>query len=200
MSKEKAAKDFAEKNGFVVLTEEMAHELARSAGREAAKSCRKVIEQERIEHEKRQYDKRYKTTKDMLRNYRREKLRLADEAEFTEVEQAERRWAFLVDLIEATQGDEKLSDTITDFEKKRRESKYTIWLVENALRLYEMEVEKYGSDVDKRRFDEMKAMYIDEVAIEVPELAKMYNVTEKAIYKDIGLATKIMMVYLFGTP
>ncbi len=198
--KAKEAAKIAQEAGLIVLTDEYIHELMKEAGKSASQSCIKAMEQERIRQEKKSFDNRYKTTKDMLKSYRREKIRFADEEEFTEEEKAERRWAFLEDLIGSPSGDGKLKDTIPDFERKRRESKYTIWLIENALRLYDIEVTRYGNEVDKRRFNEMKALYIDEEQIEVSELANMNHIAERIVYKDIGIAIRIMMEYLFGTP
>lgn len=185
---------------ILVITDEYLKDLMRQAGKAAAQATRKAIEEERVKSEKKAADRRYKTTKDMLKSYRREKIRLADEEKFTEEEQAEMRWAFLEDLIGNQTGSEKLKDMIPDYEKKRRESKYTIWLIENALRLYDMEVSKSGNEVNKRRFAEMKALYIDDVPTEVPELAEQNHIAERVVYKDIGIAVRIMMVYLFGTP
>jgi|P827metagenome_2_1110787.scaffolds.fasta_scaffold13890_1 hypothetical protein len=200
MGKGKPVAEQAEKSGFIVMTEDMAHDLVKEAGKEAAKKCMLAMEQERIKADKKKKDQQYKMTKDMLKSYRREKIRIADEAEFTEEEMAERRWAFLEDLIENPSGDGKMNDMIPDYERKRRESKYTIWLIENALRLYEYEANEYGNEVDKRRLAEMKALYIDDEKYDVQELADIHSIAERVVYKDIGIATKIMMVYLFGAP
>ncbi len=197
---ENKGQEMFENQQILVITDEYIKTLMKEAGKAAAHATKKALEEDRIKAEKKAADRRYKTTKEMLKSYRREKIRLADEAEFTEEEQAERRWAFLEDLIGRPSGEEKLNDVIPEFEKKRRESKYTIWLIENALRLYDMEVNEYGNEVDKRRFAEMKALYIDEDKMDVPALAEAYSIAERIVYKDIGIAVKIMMVYLFGTP
>ena len=183
---------------LIQLSEEQLKELVREAGKAASQETIKTLEKERVKQEKEKHDQRYKTTKDMLKNYRREKQRIANEEKFTDEEQAEQRWAFLVDLIERPVEDGKMSDTISDFEKKRHESKYAIWLIENALRMYDFDVTEYGNEVEKRRFAELKALYIDDFKMDITELANMYCIDERVVYRDIGIATKIVMVYLFG--
>lgn len=186
-------------NGTYQLTAKQLEELMNLAGKAAAKQCLVEIEKKQIKMKKDAEKQRYNKTKDMLKSYRREKIKLEDEARFTEEEQASMRWEFLVDLIgNPDQSVSKAERVVDDFESKRRDTKYAIWSIDNAIRLYEQEVELSGNDVDKRRFAELMAMYIDDDAMDVHELAEYYQVTEKAIYKDIGIATRIMTVYLFG--
>ena len=42
------------------------------------------------------------------------------------------------------------------------------------------------------------AMYIDDEAHDVKEIAEMENISEKIVYRDIGIACKILAVYLLG--
>lgn len=189
-----------EDDEVVVMSETFLKGLMREAGKAAADACIKVVEAERLKKEKNDADNRLQVTKEMLKNYRREKLLLGDEESFTDEEKAEKRWEFLEDLIGKPLSDDKLTSSIPEYEHKRKERRYSIWLVDNAIRLYETEAYNYGTEVDIRRFRVLRSMYIDEERMQASELAEEYGVSEKAIYKDLGIATKIVMVYLFGTP
>lgn len=55
-----------------------------------------------------------------------------------------------------------------------------------------------SSEEAKRRYRELHAMYIDDEAHDVKEIAEMENISEKIVYRDIGIACKILAVYLLG--
>ena len=58
--------------------------------------------------------------------------------------------------------------------------------------------ENSSSEEAKRRYRELHAMYIDDEAHDVKEIAEMENISEKIVYRDIGIACKILAVYLLG--
>ena len=85
-----------------------------------------------------------------------------------------------------------------DSEKKRQENLYCIHCIENAVRLYGEECEKSSSEEGKRRFRELYAMYISDTPSTIQEIADTENVSEKTVYKDLGIASSIIAVYLLG--
>lgn len=85
-----------------------------------------------------------------------------------------------------------------DSEKKRQENLYCIHCIENAVNLYKEECDKSTSEEGKRRFRELYAMYISENPSTVQEIAEMENISEKTVYKDLGIACSIIAVYLLG--
>ena len=92
----------------------------------------------------------------------------------------------------------KSETVIIDQEKKRQENLYCIQSIENAIRLYQEECEKSSSEEGKRRFRELYAMYIADEAKSVKEIAETENISEKIVYRDLGIACKIIAVYLLG--
>ena len=180
-----------------LLSQEEINNIAAIASREAVKTYRK--EQEKSEKQNKKNEDKIRRTKKMLSSYRRMKATLSEEAEFTEEEKIELRWKFIEDLMgNAKTIVGKSEQTVIDNEKKRQENLYCIHCIDNAVRLYREECEKSTSEEGKRRYREMYAMYIDETPMTVTEIAEVENVSEKTVYKDLGIACGIMAVYLLG--
>jgi hypothetical protein len=135
----------------------------------------------------------------MLDSYRRIKATLSEETEFSEEEQIELRWKFLEDLMgNAKNVVTKSERTIEDTEKRRQEDLYCVYRIEKAIEMYHEECEKSGSEEAKRRYRELRMMYLDEKQYSVSEIAEVEKVSDKTVYKDIGIACGIVAVYLLG--
>lgn len=180
-----------------VLPQEVVNQIAAIAGKEAVKAFRR--EQIKAERKRVKDEDKVRRTKKMLSAYRRMKATLTEETEFTEEEKIELRWKFIEDLMGSANALMIKSEAAAaDSEKKRQENLYCIHCIENAIRLYKEECEKSSSQEGKRRFRELCAMYIDEVPLTVQEIAYAENISEKTVYKDIGIACSIVAVYLLG--
>ena len=92
----------------------------------------------------------------------------------------------------------KSERTIKDAERKREEDLYCIFRIEKAVELYQEECEKNGNEEAKRRFRELKMMYLDETFYTVQEIAELESISDKTVYKDIGIACGILAIYLLG--
>lgn len=135
----------------------------------------------------------------MLSSYRRIKATLSDEAEFTEEEKVELRWKFLQDLMgSARETVSKSERVVQDGEKRRQEDLYCIHRIEKATEMYREECEKSGSEEAKRRYRELSMMYLEEREYTVQEISQMEKVSDKTVYKDLGIACGIISVYLLG--
>ena len=140
-----------------------------------------------------------KKTKKMLRSYRRMKAALADEEEFTEEEKAELRWKFIQDLMgSAKETVSKSERVMQDGEKRRQEDLYCIYRIEKAAEMYQEECERSGSEEAKRRYRELRMMYLEDREYSVQEISQVEKVSDKTVYKDLGIACGIIAVYLFG--
>lgn len=179
------------------LTQEQINEIAAIAGKEAVHIF--WTEQAKAEKKKAKDGDKVKKTKKMLSSYRRIKATLSDEAEFTEEEQIELRWKFIQDLMgNVKETVEKSERTIQDAEKRRQEDLYCVYRIEKATEMYREECEKSGSEEAKRRYRELSMMYLDDQIYSVKEISTVENVSEKTVYKDIGIACGIVAVYLLG--
>jgi len=180
-----------------VVTQEQINQIADIAGERAVHIYR--AEQIKAEKKRSREEDKVKKTKKMLSSYRRIKAALSDEAEFTEEEQIELRWKFIQDLMgSAKDAVSKSERAIQNDEKRRQEDLYCIYRIEKAVEMYRKECERSGSEEAKRRYRELSMMYLEDVEHSVQEISTVENVSEKTVYKDIGIACGIIAVYLLG--
>lgn len=180
-----------------VLTQEQINQIAAVAGKEAVQTFR--AEQVKAEKKRAREENKVKKTKKMLSSYRRIKATLSDEAEFTEEEQIELRWKFIQDLMgSAREAVSKSERVIQDGEKRRQEDLYCIYRIEKATEMYREECEKSGSEEAKRRYRELSMMYLEDREYSVQEISQVEKVSDKTVYKDLGIACGIVAVYLLG--
>lgn len=180
-----------------VLTQEQINQIAAVAGKEAVQTFR--AEQVKAEKKRAREENKVKKTKKMLSSYRRIKATLSDEAEFTEEEQIELRWKFIQDLMgSAREAVSKSERVIQDGEKRRQEDLYCIYRIEKATEMYREECERSGSEEAKRRYRELSMMYLEDREYSVQEISQVEKVSDKTVYKDLGIARGIVAVYLLG--
>ena len=101
-----------------------------------------------------------------------------------------------VKILQNIQG--KSERTIKDTERKREEDLYCVFRIEKATEMYREECEKSGSEEAKRRYRELSMMYLDEKPYTVQEISEVENISDKTVYKDIGIACGIVAIYLLG--
>ena len=180
-----------------ILTQEQINQIAAIAGKEAVHTFR--TEQVKAEKKRAREENKVKRTKKMLSSYRRIKATLSDEAEFTEEEKVELRWKFLQDLMgNARETVSKSERVVQDGEKRRQEDLYCIHRIEKGTEMYREECEKSGSEEAKRRYRELSMMYLEEREYTVQEISQIEKVSDKTVYKDLGIACGIISVYLLG--
>lgn len=180
-----------------VLTREQIDEIAAIGAKEALRVHRK--ERQKDERKRAREGDKVKQTKKMLSSYRRIKATLEDEEEFTEEEKTELRWKFIEDLMGNTKDIAGKSDkTIKDMERRRQEDRYCVYRIEKATEMYKNECEMSGSEEAQRRYRELSMLYLDDRKYTVQEIAKIEKVSDKTVYKDMGIACKIIAVYLLG--
>ncbi len=179
-----------------VLTQEQINQIAAVAGKEAVQTFR--AEQVKAEKKRAREENKVKKTKKMLSSYRRMKATLSDEAEFTEEEKVELRWKFIQDLMGTKEAVSKSERVIQDEEKRRQEDLYCIYRIEKATEMYREECERSGSEEAKRRYRELSMMYLEDREYSVQEISQVEKVSDKTVYKDLGIACGIVAVYLLG--
>lgn len=179
------------------LTQEQINQIAAIAGKEAVRIFR--AEQAKAERKQAREEDKVRKTKKMLKSYRRIKDALSDEVEFTEDEQIELRWKFIQDLMgSAREVVSKSERIVQDGEKRRQEDLYCIYRIEKATEMYREECEKSGSEEAKRRYRELSMMYLGDREYTVQEISQVEKVSDKTVYKDLGIACGIVAVYLLG--
>lgn len=177
------------------LTQEQLNDLAAIAADRAVEAYRS----EEQKTQKRKDNENVRITKKKLQSYRRVKASLAETEEFTEDEKIELRWAFVRDLMgSGLDVVERADNRIRSVENKRKRDSFEIQSIDKAMALYKKEVDLAGNDEAKRRYRIIRAMYIDDEIITVDEIAEIENTSVRNVYRDIGIACKIVSVYLLG--
>ena len=177
------------------LTDEQINKIASIAAEKAVE----IYKLEEMKAKKRFENESSHITKNKLKSYRRVKASLVESEEFTDYEKIELRWEFVRDLMgSGLDFVEKSEDRIKSFELKRKRDMFEIQSIDKALSLYKQEVDNSTSDEAKRRYRELYAMYIDDKVYTVTEIAEIENISEKIVYRDLGIACKILSVYLIG--
>lgn len=180
-----------------VLTQEQIDQISAIAGKAAVNTFR--MEQIKAEKKQKKEADKVNKTKNMLNSYRRIKSTLSNEENFTEEEQIEFRWKFIQDLMGSVKETVVRSErVINDTERRRQENLHCIYLIEKAVEMYREECEKSGNEEAKRRYRELSMMYLEEKEYTVQEISQIEKISDKTIYKDLGIACKIIAVYLFG--
>ena len=64
--------------------------------------------------------------------------------------------------------------------------------------MYREECEKSEIEEVMRRYRELSMMYLEDNPYTVQEIAEIENVSDKTVYKDLGIACGIVAVYLLG--
>ena len=183
------------KNQRYSITQEQLNEVAAIAAGSAVEAYRAEMEKA----QKNTDNKNAQITKKKLQSYRRVKASLAETIEFTDEEKVELRWEFVRDLMgSGLDYVEKSENLIKSIEAKRKRDQFEIYTIDRALELYGKEAERTSSEEFKRRFRELKAMYIDECAFTVKEIAEQENISEKIVYRDLAIACKVLSMYLIG--
>ena len=162
--------------------------------KEVAKTT--VDEMNELEEKKRELYSPQKAAKKMLSDYRRLKRVATHEIQPTKEEAISLQWEYLRELM--GNPDEKMyAENIAYItERKLQYNRYKVQKIEKAFRLYKQECKENGSDEALRRCRIIQQMYFDNGHPSVAEIAKAEHVTDKAIYKDMVNAYKVIAVYL----
>lgn len=184
------------------LTQEQLDNIAAIAAEKAVEAYRSEKEAHRSEENEKQKlidDMNVRITKKKLQSYRRVKASLAYTEEFTEDEKIELRWAFVKDLMgSGFDAIENADHRIMSVENKRKLDSFEVQSIDRAMELYRQEADSSSSNEFRRRYRELHAMYIGDEVFTVKEIAEIENISEKIVYRDLGIACKILAVYLLG--
>ncbi len=179
----------------VSLTQEQLNNIISIAAEKAVE----VYRSEEVKAQKRRDNENVRITKKKLQSYRRVKASLAETVDFTEDEKIEYRWAFIKDLMGSDfSGIQKADDRIKSVENKRKKDMFEIQMIDRAMELYKREADKSSSEEFRRRYRELYAMYIGDEVLAVKDIAENESISEKIVYRDIGIACNIVSVYLLG--
>lgn len=159
----------------------------------AAEVAHRAIRSEEEAAYKRQAKRNYKRTYKALESYRIVKKMLSEQ--YTPDEQARFRFEFISDLMGSDYKKEP-DRVILEEEMRVKKNSVAIRKIENALRLWEEDIVSQEKPEENRRLRLIRARFIDDYQMTIEEMAKTENISEKTVYKDIGIGVHRMAKYL----
>ncbi len=171
-------------------------ELIRLAGEAGAKYAMDTLEQERARHRKDAADWRLRNTKLLLRNYRDLKLHCS----ITVSDAADLDAGIQNVLKEIWSESEFGYDQLTVDSLRRSVTQTTVLLnhVDDMLYAYKMCCERSKNPEEARKYRVIHAMYIDNKARSVQEIADSESIDARTVYRDIDKACARLSAYFFG--
>lgn len=168
-------------------------EIAKLAGEAGAKVALDTIEKEKHKSARERRDRRLRNTKLLLRNYRMLKAHCQNAV--YQASQLEKN-VDILDLMEHVFSQDEL---YVESVKRSAERTYLIVShIDEMLRLYEIYCFTSDKPEDRRRFNTVHALYIDEAVMTVPEIAEKEGIDTRTVYKDIDAAAEKLTALIFG--
>lgn len=168
--------------------------IIKLAAETAAKTAIKTVGNEIAKAKSERSDRRLRNTKLLLRNYRMFKAH-AENAVY-EAQDIDESAYDIIDLMS-----DRWQDSDVIVESIRQSVARTVTMVahiETMLELYETYCVRSGNPEEMRRWEDIKALYIDETPTSVRQLAWNYGVTERTIYRDVDIAVERIAALIFG--
>lgn len=178
---------------YVILTKEEIAAMRKEAAEIGARAAMEKLEQEKKSLHRKAFDRRLHNTKLLLRNYRM--LRENAENSIYGRSQMEESAADILCSMMNMYDDEVIVDAI-----KRSATRTAIIVshIDTMLELYEAYCSKSGNDLDSRRYEIIKDMYIAEEPMAVKSIAKKWNMSKENVYSDLKIATERLSALIFG--
>lgn len=178
---------------YVILTKEEIAAMQMTAAEIGAKAAMERLEEERQSLYHKAINRRLHNTKLLLRNYRMLREN-ADNSIYGRSQMEESAADILCNMMNMYD-DEVIVDAI-----KRSATRTAIIVahIDTMMKLYEAYCSKSGNDLDNRRYEIIKDMYIVEDLLTVKEIAKKWHMSKENVYSDIKIATERLSALIFG--
>ena len=168
---------------------EMYQKAAQIGADEGIKAYIKKCREDRAE----KADRRLRNTKLLLRNFRMLKEN-ADNSVFGRT-QMEESAADILDSMMNVYDDEVIVEAI---QRSATRTAIIVAHVETMIGLYQLYCEQSGNEVEKRRCEVVREMYIDDRTMTASEIASEHNMSKKNIYADVKVAIERLTALIFG--
>lgn len=170
-------------------------EIIRIAAQEGANAAIKHISDEKRKEKRKRKDRRLYNTKLLIKHYRSFK----EYVENAVFEEEEARDDALEAIEELMWEPRVTSDMVVEsIQRSMTRTKIIIEHIERMIEVYRAICEKSGSDVKIRRCKVLYDMYISDTPLSKAEIADVYFIDKRTVYKDIEAACKELSVLLFG--
>jgi len=152
------------------------------------------IEAQRQKAKKDRYDRRLYNTRLLLKNYRWFKEHVAEG--ISTGAQAKESVSGILDEFENIDYNDTMR--IESIRKSQQRTAIIIRHIDRMLECYRAICEQSDSPEDLRRFNILKATYIDEPKKSVNEISVTFGVDRRTVYRDINIAIKPITALIFG--
>lgn len=178
---------------YVVLTKEEIAAMQMTAAEIGAKAAMERLEEERKSLYHKAINRRLHNTKLLLRNYRMLREN-ADNSIYGRSQMEESAADILCNMMNMYD-DEVIVDAI-----KRSATRTAIIVahIDTMMKLYEAYCSKSGNDLDNRRYEIIRDMYIVKDTLTVKEIAKKWHMSKENVYSDLKIAAERLSALIFG--
>lgn len=128
-----------------------------------------------------------------IKAYRDLKLAIEQEAEFSYEEKAEIRWSFMKDCMEMV-GREPGS-LAEKYERSIKFKQALVCKIEMGLSCMDIATARSQRSEERRKYRVLRALYIDNPGLSIPEVAKNESIIGQTVYTDLRDAIRVMMFY-----
>lgn len=182
-----------EQQRYFVINEQELSTMMQDAARVGATTALEKLGEERERERKAVSRKRLHNTELLMKNYRI--LKAHSGQSIFEASRMEESAADILISMMSLKDDDMVVESI-----KRSAERTAIMMahVDGMLSLYRNWCEGSANDLDLRRYDILRCIYLDEEVMTVKELADFYNISKESVYSDKNLAVKQLSSLLFG--
>lgn len=176
-------------------------EITEMAAKTAAETASKVASKEASEavikaYERRQDDEGerfYRDEEIAVKAYRDMRLAIQQEGEFSFEEKEEIRWAFMKDCMEMV-GREPGS-LAEKYERALKFKQALVSKIDMGISCLDISSQKSGKPGDRRKYRVLKALYIDDPALSIEDIAKTEHILVQTAYTDLHDAIELLLFY-----
>lgn len=178
---------------YVILTKEDIAAMQKEAAEIGAKAAMEKLDQEKKSLYHKAIDRRLHNTKLLLSNYRMLQEN-AEKSVYGRSQMKESAADILCNMMNLYD-DEVIVDAI-----KRSATRTAIIIshVDTMLELYEAYCLKAEGEMESRRYEIIKDLYIEKQTLTVEQIAKKWNVSKGTVYSDIKIAIERLSALIFG--
>ena len=174
----------------ILITMNEIAEIAKEAAREAVNEFCKEQEKQR------QANSPEQAAKKMLSEYKKLKKVANAELQPTRDEALSLQWEYLTELMGNPDNKLYAEDKAYIVEKKMQYNKYKVGKIEKAVEFFKQDCESSKSESVERQYRIIKYLYFSNENYTVKDIAEKENMTDKTIYRDLGLAYRSIAMYL----
>lgn len=166
-------------------------QLIKTATEIGIKVGMEYITKEKEQRRKSRFDRRLRNTRLLIKEYRKLKTHCQDA-----VYEIKKNPVYILDEIDEFEYDDELY--ISSIKASTERTAIIIMHIEKMLAVYKHLCEMSKNPEEQRRYNIIRAMYIDDEKVSADEIAKGHFINRRTVYKDIDKALETLSALIFG--